>query len=712
MKVDIKTVGVESHGVKSTMQFGIGDASVVIDILRNRLYAHPIQALTQEYISNARDAHREVGSNRSVIITMPTTFSPVFKVRDFGPGVTPERYATVFVLYGASTKRADDVQTGGFGIGAKSAWSYADSFNVTTFVDGIRRDYVNHVGNKNEGEADLVNESPTDELNGTEIQVPVDPSDIYKFRDAIFRATYFWQDGCQFLGIDQNELPKRVGMEIEEGIELVQKAEINPLIGVGYYNKHLIVSLDGIPYPVEGYEDYNLSTLMDMLNEEYTAVVHLSTGDISVAASRDAISYDDDTIETLELTAKHVVETFRRYINKQIASVDSVSSFFNTYKELTSKFNDDQLDMLSLEYDAYRIKAWTVNSNLFADIGVSEVGYRRNRRQYTSNTNRLNWCQRDCIKLKHLDSRIYYVDVNESQTKISRRIKTALIEANEIASNNGRNITVLKGDLENMEALEQVAADLKAIPLSTIEMIAVEKRQSVKEMGEVVLHVFQNNRLRNNSRTRCRISLEDNETTYIYIALDNNKFPSGDEYSVGELSRWIRNLPGNMNLCGVSSRALKAVQDDDNFIPFQEWIDEFQLTDVMKFATIQCHIDCDTTQTLRTARSLCDLKVKDSEFTNTANELAAFLPQKSNSFRGHQSDALPEAIRGLLNFNGEQEAVEISDKAEGFRTMIQSYPLLSIVWGQNDKPTESIMDELVLYMDTKKEQNDLTAMEE
>ena len=44
-----------------SQDFGIGCASTVIEILRNRLYQNKVQTATQEYICNGRDACREAG---------------------------------------------------------------------------------------------------------------------------------------------------------------------------------------------------------------------------------------------------------------------------------------------------------------------------------------------------------------------------------------------------------------------------------------------------------------------------------------------------------------------------------------------------------------------------------------------------------------------------------------------------------------------------
>src|SRR5271170_1134690 len=103
MKLQGHSNKLETNVTESENQdFSIGDASVIIDILRNRLYEHKIRTTAQEYICNSRDAMREVGKGNEFEITVPTRLNPVFKVRDFGPGISPDRMTNVFLKYGAS----------------------------------------------------------------------------------------------------------------------------------------------------------------------------------------------------------------------------------------------------------------------------------------------------------------------------------------------------------------------------------------------------------------------------------------------------------------------------------------------------------------------------------------------------------------------------------------------------------------------------------
>jgi hypothetical protein len=182
MKLDIETTGLETKGTLTEETFGISDMGFVLELLRNKLYSNIKKAICQEYTCNARDAHRETGNDDEPIkISLPNFFDPNWRCRDFGPGISPDRVSNVFVMYGSSTKRASNVQVGSFGIGAKSALGYSDSFIINTFIDGIHRSYSVVIDDSRCGKMIMLSEGVTTERNGTEIIVPVRPSDFSEF---------------------------------------------------------------------------------------------------------------------------------------------------------------------------------------------------------------------------------------------------------------------------------------------------------------------------------------------------------------------------------------------------------------------------------------------------------------------------------------------------------------------------------------------------
>ena len=139
MKLNEARPFVESSGSMPEQFFSIKDTGMIFDILRSKMYSNPILAICREISCNARDAHREVGKpDVPVQIMLPNHFDPNYRIKDFGPGISPDRISNIFIQYTASTKRDDNIQTGGFGLGAKTPFAYSDSFAINTNFQGIK----------------------------------------------------------------------------------------------------------------------------------------------------------------------------------------------------------------------------------------------------------------------------------------------------------------------------------------------------------------------------------------------------------------------------------------------------------------------------------------------------------------------------------------------------------------------------------------------
>lgn len=269
------------------LNFGISDVRLVVDIL-SKLYAYPIRTLVQEYICNGRDAMREANTYGKIPldITVPTTFEPLFKVRDYGVGITPDRMESIFVNYGSSTKRNTNSQTGGFGIGAKSAFSYTDSFTITSYVDGSKYTYVAHLADN--GGVNLIGQEPTKERNGVEISIGVRPKDIGEFRNAVQRCVRFWQEPIKFIGSKDTY-------------------QLKPTLTLGnmtVYDSHgsesrTIYLIDGIEYDLMVEEPdriyYGRSRYENTLHSHgHTVAINVPNGHFKIASSRERLENNDD----------------------------------------------------------------------------------------------------------------------------------------------------------------------------------------------------------------------------------------------------------------------------------------------------------------------------------------------------------------------------------------------------------------------------------
>ena len=89
----------------------------ITQLLTSNLYSNPIESFLREAISNAYDAHMEVGTDEFILMYIKETGYNRRKVsiRDYGTGLSPERFDDIYKNIGGSTKRASNDFIGGFG---------------------------------------------------------------------------------------------------------------------------------------------------------------------------------------------------------------------------------------------------------------------------------------------------------------------------------------------------------------------------------------------------------------------------------------------------------------------------------------------------------------------------------------------------------------------------------------------------------------------
>ncbi len=297
MKInDIKpTVETGGEGFEEQL-FSIQDTGMIFDILRNKMYSNPVGAICREISCNARDAHREVGkSDVPVEIRLPNTLEPFYKIKDFGPGISPDRMANIFIKYTASTKRDDNLQTGGFGLGAKTPFSYSDSFVVITVVDGIKYNYNAFIDPTKVGKMSLAGSSPTDEPNGTEIIIPVKNSDFNAFMVGTLQATKHWEVKPTVTG--QN-IDFDLGTTIAEGKawKIVSKNAVNNRnYNHSYEAKEIKLIIDGVEYPLDlnALKNYSNNNILNYITGNL--YLYFGVGQLALAASRESVYLDKPT---------------------------------------------------------------------------------------------------------------------------------------------------------------------------------------------------------------------------------------------------------------------------------------------------------------------------------------------------------------------------------------------------------------------------------
>lgn len=314
--IDIKTQ-VQTSSDFQSQQFAIGDVSIILEILRSKIYSNPIHIVCQEIMSNARDAHREVGKDSVPIrITIPNALDTNLTIRDFGPGITPDRMANIFIQYGKSTKRSDNKQTGGFGLGAKTPFSYSDSFAIETITphDGIKikRQYVAYIDESRVGTMSLITQEETTEECGTAIIITPKQFDTNKFVEAITKVAKYW-----------TVKPEIINRIITWPSRNILFSSLNwEITSNEYYEEQHSAIVDGILYPLN-IREIEIPKEYETINT-VSFSLFFKTGEMKVTASRESIDYQPEIKLLIKNKIVAMCNELKKIIENKIAHATSL----------------------------------------------------------------------------------------------------------------------------------------------------------------------------------------------------------------------------------------------------------------------------------------------------------------------------------------------------------------------------------------------------
>lgn len=354
MKLTATSSLYETSGDMEEKFFSIKDQGMIFDILRNKMYSNSVLAICREISCNARDAHREVGkSDVPIHIHLPNNLEPYYKIKDFGPGISPSRMSDVFIQYTASTKRGDNVQTGGFGLGAKTPFSYSDSFSIVTNVDGIKYNYGAAIDETRVGKLALLDQAPTSDPNGTEIIIPVNPNDFRSFAEWTESATRHWDVKPVVKGFARGDFVWQESKKILEGKNWAISSSEE------YYNRSVKAIVDGIEYPLEldALRKYADAKLIDAARGNL--LLYFGVGELTLSANREQVHIDKVTQDRVRSRLEEVIRDIKSIVN---AKIDSFPNLWdaNVYyrKDLTPTFN--KIDFLGiLEWKGIKLHTQT-----------------------------------------------------------------------------------------------------------------------------------------------------------------------------------------------------------------------------------------------------------------------------------------------------------------------------------------------------------------
>lgn len=301
--IDIKTIG----DIKlNSVEIAENSGAKIIAMLTHNLYSNPLQSFIRETVSNAVDSTKEAGNDNPVVVSLTTVNNDTrITVRDFGTGLSPERFDQVFRFLGGSTKENSNDYIGCFGIGRFSCLAVANEAEITSFYDGVCYKYLMYK-TSNGINIDLLDTQQTEEENGLQVSVVIkrSPNCIYAVKNTL---AYF--DNVVIINDDY----------IENNVKKGKIGSIKPikLSNGGDFQ----VVMNGVCYYVDFDKIENVIGVDKTLLIKQTAidcVVDVKIGDINVTPNREEIMYDDYTCNNIYNRVLEIKKEFLEFKKQEI----------------------------------------------------------------------------------------------------------------------------------------------------------------------------------------------------------------------------------------------------------------------------------------------------------------------------------------------------------------------------------------------------------
>lgn len=296
----------------------------ILSLLTN-LYNDPQLAVIREYTTNAWDSHVEAGQTKPVEVYLPSWSEPTFTVKDYGVGMDENTIKTVFAIYGESTKRDTDTQSGAFGLGCKSALATASQFSVLSVKDGIKYSVIISAGENGINSTNIVQKTLTDEPNGVTVKVPID--NVTDFREKARKFYSYSKEGSVLV---DNLKPDSI-RDGDYAFKFDVPGSSEQIIiheNDRYYQKETTIVMGGVPYkiPTEKLNEIKESNNLNKI--QYTFCAGIEIGSVDLTPNREGLRYTAKTVNTIVEVLKFINDGITQKIQENITNATGIFSAY------------------------------------------------------------------------------------------------------------------------------------------------------------------------------------------------------------------------------------------------------------------------------------------------------------------------------------------------------------------------------------------------
>lgn len=275
----------------------------ITTLLSTNLYSEPIQSFLRETTANGWDSQVEAGNTDTPLIIRVFRDNSDIKIsiRDFGTGLSPERFDTIYRNIGSSTKRDTNDYIGCMGIGRFAALSCSNIVHINSFYNNNCYSYVMY----KDGVGiciDKLHESTGNYQNGVEVTV------------TICKVGEWDKIKCIVKGLEALSYFEGVYLECQDGI--IDWHVSNSYSFVKDFNERKIhdfgpfkvctncndnslskcnVLMGNVLYPIKS--DLVKKYMYDL---EVSIAIKCNIGDLDITPNREGLQYNTKTTKAIE----------------------------------------------------------------------------------------------------------------------------------------------------------------------------------------------------------------------------------------------------------------------------------------------------------------------------------------------------------------------------------------------------------------------------
>jgi hypothetical protein len=354
----------------------------IMSLLTN-LYQNGALAIFREYLANGYDSQMRAGNlgekQIEVNINRPQdgafkkfdgsvlTEKGVFSVKDYGTGMSHQEMKDIYAKYGNSTKEDENESIGGFGVGAKSALSITDYFEVISIKDGQKIKASIQLESKNIAQMYVLSVEKTDDHNGLEVRIPITDTITQEIDAESKRFFFAWSKNVVTVNGEEpfwagyfdnkdrvlplmNSIDKPIGwvqfLSEEKQAEQTTLTRNNLLdntrrapdtfepLGAYLFPE---IFIGGIPYEMdENMLDSEQHTIYStMLSLGYTIHLNAPIGSLTLTPDRESIQATDENRQVIASLLTNVIMLIPGALNEHLQSLPPEKAYsfahWNTY---------------------------------------------------------------------------------------------------------------------------------------------------------------------------------------------------------------------------------------------------------------------------------------------------------------------------------------------------------------------------------------------